>query len=68
MPLVEITMTEGRTAEQVRAVLCEVHDAVEHALGVPAQSIRVLLREIPETNWQAGRVTLAEKKAAEKNT
>jgi 4-oxalocrotonate tautomerase len=66
MPLVEITMTEGRSPEQVRALLAEVHDAVEHALSVPQQSIRVVLREIPETNWQAGRVTIAEKKAAER--
>jgi 4-oxalocrotonate tautomerase len=65
MPLVEITMTEGRTPEQVRALLAEVHDAVEKALAVPQQSIRVILREVPETNWQAGRVTIAEKRASE---
>lgn len=63
MPLVEISLTEGRTPEQKRALLAGVHDAVEHALGVPAQSIRVLLRELPDDHWQAGRVTMAEKKA-----
>ncbi|MBX3095197.1 MAG: 4-oxalocrotonate tautomerase family protein [Cryobacterium sp.] len=65
MPLVEITMTEGRSAEQLRSLLAEVHDAVERALSVPQQSIRVLVREIPETHWQSGRVTIAEKKVAE---
>jgi 4-oxalocrotonate tautomerase len=65
MPFVEITMTEGRSPELVRALLAEVHDAVEHALSVPQQSIRVVVREVPETHWQAGRVTMAEKKAAE---
>lgn len=64
MPLVEISMTEGRSPEQKRALLAAVHDAVEQSLGVPEQAIRVLLRELPDDNWQAGRVTMAEKKAA----
>ncbi|MFT4229840.1 MAG: tautomerase family protein [Microbacterium sp.] len=64
MPLVEITLTEGREPERLRALLAEVHDAVEHALDAPGQSIRVILREIPEHHWQSGRVTIAERKAA----
>jgi 4-oxalocrotonate tautomerase len=65
MPFVEVTMTAGRTDDQIRGMLAAVHDAMEASLGVPTQSIRVVLREVPNEHWQAGRVTMAEKKAAE---
>lgn len=63
MPLVEINLNEGRTEEQLRDLMGRVHTAIEE-WGAPAQSIRVLVREIPDTRWLSGGVTLAEKAAA----
>jgi 4-oxalocrotonate tautomerase len=51
MPIVEITLIEGRPSEQKRALIGQVTDTVERVLGVPRETIRVLLREVPPQNW-----------------
>ncbi len=64
MPLVEITLAEGRTPEQLRSLLSAVTAAVSESVAAPVESIRVVLREVPPTHWAAGDVTLAERRAA----
>ncbi|GAA2848830.1 tautomerase family protein [Nonomuraea rubra] len=64
MPLVEVTLSEGRDPAAIRALIHEVHAAVERSLGSPAQSIRVIVREVPRTHWAAGDQTLAERDEA----
>ncbi|WP_033283556.1 tautomerase family protein [Streptomyces sp. NRRL F-525] len=61
MPLVEITLAEGRAPEQIRTLLADVHQAVHKALDVPEASIRVVVREVPPAHWSAGGQTLAER-------
>ncbi|CQD18692.1 4-oxalocrotonate tautomerase [Mycobacterium europaeum] len=62
MPLVEVTLVEGRTPEQLRALITGLTDAVEMAIGAARESIRVVLREVPATHWAAGDVTIAERR------
>lgn len=64
MPLVEITLAEGRTSEQLRGLMKDVTETVHSSIGAPVESIRVVLREVPRTHWAAGGVTLAERDAA----
>ena len=61
MPLVEITLVQGRSPTQLRTLISKVTDAVESAVGAPRPSIRVVLREVPPTHWAAGDVTIAER-------
>lgn len=61
MPLVEVTLTEGRTAEQIRALIHELTEAVERAIDAPRASVRIVVREVPPTHWAAGDVTIAER-------
>ncbi|GAB2985338.1 tautomerase family protein [Amycolatopsis acidiphila] len=68
MPMVEITLAEGRTPQQIRTLLAAVSDAVHRSIGVPKANIRVVVREVPPTHWCAGGVTLAERAAAAKET
>jgi len=63
MPLVEVTLTEGRTAEQIRSLIHELTCAVERAVAVPTANIRVVVREVPLTHWAAGDVTIAERRS-----
>ncbi|MET9294664.1 tautomerase family protein [Streptomyces sp. NPDC003077] len=63
MPLIEVTLAEGREPERLRALMHQVHAAVRDTLGVPDASIRVIVREVPATHWSAGDVTLAERAA-----
>lgn len=61
MPLVEISLAEGRSPEQIRRLLRDVHNAVAQALGSSDANIRVIAREVPKTHWSAGGRTLVER-------
>ena len=47
MPLVEITLVEGRPAEARASMMKRITDVIEQTLGAPRQSIRVILYEVP---------------------
>ena len=54
MPLVQVTILEGRDAETKRALLHELTEAVVRAPGAPRASVRVLLHELPAAHWAVG--------------
>ena len=56
MPLVEVTMIEGRSKEKKVALMKAVTDAVETSIGAPRESIRVVIREVPAEHWAVGGV------------
>lgn len=63
MPLVEVTMVEGRTPEQLRALISALTTAVVETVDAPRDAVRVVVREVPTTHWAAGDVTIAERRA-----
>jgi 4-oxalocrotonate tautomerase len=63
LPLVEITLTEGRDPKVLRELIHRVHDAVQASLNADPQSIRVVVREVPRSLWAAGDQTLEERDA-----
>jgi 4-oxalocrotonate tautomerase len=63
VPLVEVTLVEGRSPEQLRSLITKLTDAVEAAVAAPRANIRVVLREVPATHWAAGDVTVAERRS-----
>ena len=60
MPNVEITLGAGRSPEQLRDLIHEVHDAVLRTVGTRPEHVRVVVREVPRSLWATGDVTLAE--------
>ncbi len=54
MPIVEITMIEGRSAESKRRLIAKVTDAIEESIAAPRDSIRIILREVPALHFGAG--------------
>lgn len=60
MPLVDVTLTEGRSAEQVRDLIHALHAAVHGTTGARPEHIRVIVREVPRTHWATGDTTVAE--------
>jgi 4-oxalocrotonate tautomerase len=62
MPLVEVTLAEGRTPEQIRSLIHELHEAVVRAVAAPPHSVRVIVRETPATHWAAGDITISERR------
>lgn len=54
MPVINVQMLAGRTPEQKSDLIRELAEATVRALGVPEQSIRVLLTEIDPAHWGVG--------------
>lgn len=65
MPLVEVTLTEGRSADQIRSLIQELHEAVVRSGVAEAPAVRVIVREVPATHWASGGVTIAERRAVD---
>lgn len=62
MPIIDVTLVEGRRPEQLRALVSKLTDAAAEAVGAPQESVRVILREVPATHFAAGDVTIAERR------
>ena len=64
MPLVEVTLVQGRSPAQLRSLIHELHEAVVRTVDAPPANVRVIVREVPATNWASGDVTIAEKQSS----
>ena len=64
MPLVQITLAKGRTAEQLQALGEAVTAAVHEAVGAPLENVRVVINECEPEHWFVGGESLAELKAS----
>ena len=53
MPLIQISMLEGRTPEQKKALLAAVTEAVHTSIGASLPSIRVWVQEFGPTDYMA---------------
>ena len=60
MPLVDVTLTEGRSPEQVRDLIHAVHEAVVRTAAARPEHVRVIVREVPRTHYASGDQTVAE--------
>lgn len=63
MPLVEVTLTQGRSESQLRSLITRLTQAVQDSVDAPKDSVRVIVREVPASHFAAGDVTIAERKA-----
>jgi 4-oxalocrotonate tautomerase len=64
MPFIDVTLTEGRSPESLRALISALTAAAVDSLDAPRESVRVVLREVPSTHFAAGGVTIAERSAS----
>ena len=69
MPSIRVEMFEGRTPEQKRVLAQELTDAAVRALGVPVDSVDVMMFDIPRHDWAtAGTLWSDRKPSAPKTT
>lgn len=54
MPLIQVTMVAGRTTEQKHALIKELTEAAQRAIGAPAESVRVAIYEVTGEEWGIG--------------
>ena len=62
MPLVEISLIEGRDTETKKNLIAEITDAVVRTTGAPAEVVTVILRDVPKSDWGTGGVPYSLKK------
>ena len=65
MPLIEVTLVEGREPDRLRDLITRLTDAAVETIDAPRESVRVILREVPPTHFAAGDVTIAERRAGQ---
>ncbi len=56
MPIVQISMIQGRTAEKKEELIKKVTDAIVDALQIPKDRVRIILNELPKENLGRGGV------------
>jgi len=59
VPIVEITLIEGRSDEAKARLMQKVADAIHEAIDAPKESIRIIIREVPPQHWSVGGVAKA---------
>ncbi|MCA1217871.1 tautomerase family protein [Streptomyces sp. 8L] len=60
MPHIAVTIGQGRSPEQLRTLLHEVHAAVLRSVDTRPEHVRIVLHEVPRTHWSTAGTTLAE--------
>ncbi|WP_338749456.1 tautomerase family protein [Janibacter alittae] len=63
MPVVQVTLTHGRTPETIRSMISAITRALADTGVAPEENVRVLVNEIPTEHFAAGDVTIAERHA-----
>ena len=64
MPLIQVTMVEGRTPEQKHALIRELSQALARAIDVPLDRVRVAIYEVSPDEWGIGGQPYAEVRRA----
>lgn len=61
MPLIQVSILKGRTAEQKRMLLGALTDAVVASVGGSPNSVRVIINEIEPSNWSVAGAPFSER-------
>jgi len=59
MPIVQISMIQGRTPEKKEQLIKKVTDAIVEVLQVPADRVRIILNEVSKDNLGSGGIPLS---------
>jgi len=54
MPIVEVTLIEGRSFEKKKKMVEAVTNAIVSSLDAPREAVRVIIREVPSWHFAAG--------------
>ncbi|MFJ8869458.1 2-hydroxymuconate tautomerase [Streptomyces sp. NPDC102473] len=63
MPLIHVTLLDGRTPEEVASLGRALTDAVHETLGTPVDAVRVIVEEASPAHWFVGGRSVAERRS-----
>ncbi|WP_312918900.1 tautomerase family protein [Stutzerimonas nitrititolerans] len=61
MPLLQVTIVEGRSAELKERLIHDLTATVVETLVVKPEAVRVLLQELPKTHWGTAGQSMAQR-------
>jgi 4-oxalocrotonate tautomerase len=61
MPLIQITMLEGRTADQKRKIAQRITDTMVEEAGARREAIMIAFHEVSKESYASGGVLLVDK-------
>ncbi len=61
MPLLQVTMLAGRTADQKRKLAQRLTDAMVEEAGARREAVVVTFNEVPKESYASGGVLMADK-------
>lgn len=61
MPLIDISIAEGRDPHQLRDLIAGVHKVAEETTGAAPENITVIVREVEKNLWSRTNTTIAER-------
>ena len=61
MPMVQITMLSGRTADQKRKIAQRITDVLVEDAGAKREAIMIAFHEVSKENYSSGGVLIADK-------
>ncbi len=59
MPIVQISMIQGRTPEKKAELIKKVTEAIVETLQIPKDRVRIVLNEVPKDNLGYGGIPLS---------
>ena len=62
MPIIQITLLEGRSAEQKRKIAARMTDVLSEEAGTPREGVVVTFIEVKREDYARGGVLMADKK------
>lgn len=51
MPMLQVSILEGRTPQQKEELIARLTQTVTETLSVKPESVRILIQEMPKTHW-----------------
>jgi 4-oxalocrotonate tautomerase len=64
VPVIQISIVQGRKPEKIRNLIRQVTNAVARSLETPVETVKVIVTEVAPTHWGSGEQTIAEKQPA----
>lgn len=64
MPLAQITLIEGNDEDRKRDLIARVTEAIAHSLATPAESVRIIITEVPASAWGVGGLSVSDRAKA----
>ncbi|GAB23274.1 putative 4-oxalocrotonate tautomerase [Gordonia polyisoprenivorans NBRC 16320 = JCM 10675] len=68
MPLIEVSIAEGRTPDQLRALMHELHAAAVRTVDALPRNVHIIVRQVPRDLWASNDVSIAERDSADPTT